>query len=130
MPRLISTWAELKECTSETHILKINVSSGCGWIEPKFPKDGDYVRDHHYLSTHTFYGHNYEYSTKLLQKCGFDVELANWDKPKEKVDTNPNDVIKICNADCNEILKTPFGKICKKKSAKLSGLWGKPCNKE
>ena len=33
-----------------------------------------------YLPTHTFYGNNYIYSTKLLKACGFDVEIDNWDK--------------------------------------------------
>ena len=33
-----------------------------------------------YLSTHTFYGNNYMESTNILQACGFDVEIDNWDK--------------------------------------------------
>ena len=33
-----------------------------------------------YLSTHTFYGKHYEFSTKQLQEHGFDIEIDNWDK--------------------------------------------------
>lgn len=40
----------------------------------------DYYKNHVYLSTHTFYGSQYEYSTKVLQEHGFDVEIDNWDK--------------------------------------------------
>lgn len=77
MPKLIKTWDELKECTSETHVLKIKEYSG--WIEPK-SLDEDSWEGRFYLSTHTFYGSNYEHSTKILQECGFDVQLANWDE--------------------------------------------------
>jgi hypothetical protein len=77
MPKLIKTWKELKECKSDTHVLEIE--DCCGWIRPK--KDLAFTgwEGHHYLSTHTFYGLNYKYSTELLQSCGFDVELVNWD---------------------------------------------------
>lgn len=77
MPKLIKDWEELKECTSETHILKIGEYNG--WIKPKV-KDDNSWEDKHYLSTHTFYGDMYKYSTGLLQNCGFDVQLANWDE--------------------------------------------------
>lgn len=74
-PKLIKTWNELKECTSETHSLEIDVDGGNGWITDK--KNNENL---HYLSTHTFYGSTYEYSTNLLQKCGFNVQLVNWDE--------------------------------------------------
>ena len=74
IPKLIKTWDELKECKSETHILEIE--DCCGWIHCKLDKG----KHAHYLSTHTFYGGTYKNSTKLLQACGFDVELANWDE--------------------------------------------------
>ena len=77
MPKLIKSWDELKECTSETHVLEIGDCNG--WIEPKFPKDENSWEGRHYLSTHTFYSGTHEWSTKLLQECGFDVEIANWD---------------------------------------------------
>lgn len=70
-PQLIKNWEELKECKSDTHYLKIE--EYCGWIHSKSNED-DY-----YLSTHTFYGKTHEGSTKLLQSCGFNVVLANWD---------------------------------------------------
>lgn len=75
-PKLIKTWAELKECTSETHALEIG--DCCGWIHPKKEVGKDW-EGHHYLSTHTFYGSRHKYSTELLQSCGFNVVLANWD---------------------------------------------------
>lgn len=81
MPKLIKTWDELKECTSETHTLEIE--DCCGWIHAKNVKDDDNGGYGHYLSTHTFYGGTHEYSTKLLQSCGFDVEIANWDEEEE-----------------------------------------------
>jgi hypothetical protein len=76
-PKLIKTWAELKECKSETHELKIDVRGCNGWVRLKNSKE---FKDRHYLSTHTFYGNCHEDSTKLLQKCGFNVRLENWDE--------------------------------------------------
>ena len=78
--KLISTWKELAECTSETHILEIDVKGGNGWILPKTVNDW---KDEHYLSTHTFYGKNYRESTSLLQLCGFNVQIANWDAERD-----------------------------------------------
>ena len=40
-----------------------------------------------YLTSHTFYGPNYEESTKLLNKFGFNVQLDNWDKEKVEMKT-------------------------------------------
>jgi hypothetical protein len=77
MAKLISTWEELAECKSETHKLDINVEGGNGWITPKKRTKDDY--HNYYLSTHTFYGHEYVNSQRELQKRGFDVEIANWD---------------------------------------------------
>lgn len=71
-PKLITTWEELKQCESDTHYLEIEEHSG--WIHSK---NSD---EYHYLSTHTFYGKTHEGSTKLLQSCGFNVQLANWDE--------------------------------------------------
>ena len=91
--KFIRTWSELKECTSKTHDLEIE--DCCGWIKPKNKFEGkrEYLKNkpsnkellEHlakygtYLSTHTFYGGTHEFSTELLQKCGFNVVLANWD---------------------------------------------------
>jgi hypothetical protein len=82
-PILIRNWRELRAINqeSETHILKIEQYSG--WIEPKNPKDPNSFEGHYYLSTHTFYGSQYKQSTEILQKCGFNVELENWDAEEE-----------------------------------------------
>ena len=72
-PKLIKTWDELKDCKSETHELVIDEYRG--HICDK--KTGDYC---HYLSTHTFYGSQYKNSTEILQECGFNVIIDNWDK--------------------------------------------------
>ena len=72
-PTLIRNWEELaKVPESDTHYLEIEQYSG--WIFDKNHKiDG-------YLSTHTFYSSEYKRSTKRLQACGFNVQLANWDE--------------------------------------------------
>lgn len=75
---LVRNWEELKGCKSETHYLKIDLEFGCGWIKSKTDSD-----DRMYLSTHTFYGSCYKGSTILLKEKGFDVEIDNWDNPKE-----------------------------------------------
>lgn len=79
MTKLIKTWAELaKVPESDTHKLEIGEYSG--WIITKNPVSDKLSDRKKYLSTHTFYGLNYRYSTELLQRCGFDVEIDNWDK--------------------------------------------------
>jgi hypothetical protein len=76
-PRLIKDWAELAAVPeSETHRLEIKVEHCNGWIHRKEAPDDEMPS---YLSTHTFYGTNYAYSTERLQACGFNVQLANWD---------------------------------------------------
>jgi len=82
--KLISNWDELRGLESATHILDIEDS--CGWIKSKVESDESYWDDNHYLSTHTFYGSNYTYSTRLLQSCGFNVQLENWDGETEWFD--------------------------------------------
>lgn len=77
--KYIKDWDELKEEKSETHTLKIDVEGGNGWIHTKGRNENRWG-DNHYLSTHTFYGERYKYSTELLQSCGFNVILANWDE--------------------------------------------------
>jgi len=77
--KYIANWIELSKVhDSKTHKLEITPEDGNGWIREKTKPDecGEY------LSTHTFYGKTHEYSTKLLQSCGFDVELKNWDAKK------------------------------------------------
>lgn len=75
--KLIKTWSELKSIESDTHIIEVDEYSG--WIRPKNENKENYWKDNHYLGTHTFYGHNYTYSTRILQECGFNVQLENWD---------------------------------------------------
>lgn len=92
MSKLIKNWKELSQVPPNDKY-KIIVNDCCGWIVPIFdmPDDKDdficncknqdnFYDNHVYLSTHTFYGKNYKYSTELLQKYGFDIEIDNWDK--------------------------------------------------
>lgn len=74
----IKDWDELKYVKSPTHILEID--DCCGWIHPKNDIEFKEYDGHHYLSTHTFYDGFNESSSRLLQSCGFDVVLANWDE--------------------------------------------------
>jgi len=49
-----------------------------GWvITKKKPKSKKFSDRKIYLRTHTFYEGNYQESTRILQACGFDVELTN-----------------------------------------------------
>ncbi len=74
MPKLIKTWEELVGLESDEYYLKIDVDMCYGNICRK--SDDEYME---YLSTHTFYGRNYQDSSVLLQEYGFDVQLENWD---------------------------------------------------
>lgn len=73
--KLIKNWNDLVGLESEKYILEINANIGCGWIKNKY----DYSSVA-YLSTHTFYGSKYQFSTILLNSYGFNVEIDNWDK--------------------------------------------------
>jgi hypothetical protein len=74
-PTLIKNWIELAEVPcSDTHRLDITPEEGNGWIRDE---EGNSIE---YLSTHTFYGECHKYSTKLLQRYGFNVAIDNWDK--------------------------------------------------
>ena len=87
---LIKNWEELSKIPNEsdTHILTVDVERGIGQLRSKHPKTYDekltfmdqikYLDV--YLSTHTFYGSQYERSTEILKACGFDVEIDNWDR--------------------------------------------------
>lgn len=80
--KYIRNWEELKEVSSPTHNLKVELRFGSAWITSKNDKEDGWA-DRHYLSTHTFYGDQHEESTHILQSCGFNVELANWDKHED-----------------------------------------------
>lgn len=83
MSKLIRTWSELAEVPdSETHRLEIDEDNG--WIVTKYPESDKFSDRQKYLSTHTFYGEQHKRSTTLLQSCGFDVEIANWDDMPEE----------------------------------------------
>ena len=75
-PIFIAGWEELRE-VKDSENYTIEFEEGNGWILDKKTKETK-----HYLSTHTFYGGTYKYSTKILQECGFNVELANWDETR------------------------------------------------
>ncbi|MBQ3543460.1 MAG: hypothetical protein IJA34_00485 [Lachnospiraceae bacterium] len=83
MAKFIKNWEDLVGLESENYKLEIDLEFGSGWIVPKVETketEKDYYKHHFYLSTHTFYGCKYKYSTEILQKFGFDVILDNWDK--------------------------------------------------
>lgn len=81
MSKLIKTWEELSKVPqSETHFLDINPHKCNGWVVAKNPVSDKFSDRKRYLSTHTFYGEQHKHSTSLLQSCGFDVEIDNWDK--------------------------------------------------
>lgn len=102
MTKLIKTWKELaKVPANDKYQIVVDEFMCCGWIIPITDEptgEGDdflcncekgmtaheYYEHHVYLSTHTFYGSNYERSTEILQKHGFDVEIDNWDKERMK----------------------------------------------
>ena len=83
--KIIKTWEELSKQESEYYKIELD-SEWSGYIVPKVETEEtekNYWDHHRYLSTHTFYGSEYEYSTKLLQSFGFDIEIDNWDKGDE-----------------------------------------------
>ncbi len=87
----IHNWEELSKVPpSATHHIQVDVDDDDSdyntfWIVPNNPI-GNTWEEEHYLSTHTFYGGDTtkEY-TKLLQKCGFNVELISWEQQKEEL---------------------------------------------
>lgn len=83
MAKLIKNWRELSEIEpNNKYKIEVDIECGYGWIKPIVETEEteeNYFKHHYYLSTHTFYGSNYEHSTKILQGFGFDVEIDNWD---------------------------------------------------
>lgn len=85
MSKLIRNWKELAEIPpNDKYKIEVDEKYGCSaWIKPLKETEEtkeNYFEHHVYLSTHTFYGRTYEYSTRVLQEHGFDVEIDNWDK--------------------------------------------------
>lgn len=80
MPKLIKSWEDLVGLENDNYYLEIDLHYCNGYIRSKTDK---YFYE--YLSTHTFYSLQYQYSTVRLQECGFDVQLENWDGDTEEV---------------------------------------------
>lgn len=108
---LIKDWYELSTMPleSETHELEIYPENGHGYINNK--ETGDFE----YLSTHTFYGLQFAKSTKLLQECGFNVILGNWDEDETRpviISSSDSDAINsvlesISNENSNIVIVYP-----------------------
>ena len=72
----IHNWEELSKVKRNGNMF-IRVYLDDCWGEICSKDDND---DYYYLSTHTFYTKaDTEYTNKILQKCGFDIELINWE---------------------------------------------------
>lgn len=88
MSKPIRNWKELREIPNEsaTHFLLVKEDSA--WLKAKEEKEYNPKKDYlkqieHldvYLTTHSFNKEYYQYSTEILKKCGFDVELVNCDE--------------------------------------------------
>ena len=82
MAKYIKNWKELAQVPpNDKYKIVLEEGGYSGWIEPVKETEEtykDYFKHHEYLSTYTFYDPIYKESTELLQKYGFDVELANW----------------------------------------------------
>lgn len=77
---LINGWKDLDGLESETHRIEVDFEHGCGRVYHKEEtEDESYYERGMYLSTHTFYGNYYNYSTRRLREMGFNVQLKNWD---------------------------------------------------
>lgn len=78
MSTVIKNWKDLAGLENDDYRIEVDLDVGCGWLRSKNPDKSDY-----YLTTHTFYGKSYKGYMKLLQSCGFDVELISWDKESD-----------------------------------------------
>ena len=79
--KVIKNWKELSEVPpNDKYKIEVDLEFCNGWIRPiKETKEtqDNYFEHHKYLSTHTFYSEEYEWSSKLLQSFGFNIELDN-----------------------------------------------------
>lgn len=118
MARLIKSWEELVGLESDDYYLDIDAKKCNGHIRPKEHvkiTDENYFEHTRYLSTHTFYGHDYKRSTIELQEHGFDIQLENWDGGTEEVNYRDQWLYsgkcehcrkqKYCNKKCKATLK-------------------------
>lgn len=108
-PKLIESWEELVGLENDKYYLDINVEMCCGHIRFKEKPEEDTYE--HYLSTHSFYGKSYQDYTLILQECGFNVQLKNWDGETVYVELNEqwkhHGICKFCRRDkfCSEACK-------------------------
>jgi hypothetical protein len=84
-PVLVEDWDHMRklDLKSETHNLEIDDYNA--HINSK-KEDKQFI----YLSTHTFYGMTHKSSTEIMQKCGFNVIIDNWDKDIEGRNPDPD----------------------------------------
>lgn len=86
MSKLIKNWMDLDGLESENYKIRLKCSGILkyqGWICPKEETketEDNYFLHHVYLSPFIFHKTQYEFTTKLLQYYGFDVELQKCDK--------------------------------------------------
>lgn len=97
MTKLIRHWGDLAKLKNDKYHIAFDSECYCAWLIPITDKPignrGDFkcncsgkmkkenfFKHHVYLSTHSFYGSTYKYTTKVLQEHGFDVQVDNWDK--------------------------------------------------
>lgn len=99
MTKLIKNWEELaKVPANDKYRIIVDEELCSGWIVPVWDESDmngyddficnckpgmtakHYCDKHVYLGTHTFYRTQHEYSTRVLQEHGFDIEIDNWDK--------------------------------------------------
>ena len=82
MTKLIKNWEELSKVPpNDKYRIVVDLNMGCGHIIPVTDEptgNGDDFKC--FCDNDTFYGSRYKYSTEVLQKHGFDIELENWDR--------------------------------------------------
>lgn len=86
---LVNNWKELSMIPNEsdTHILYVDLIYDNAYLKCKNPKDyninirfEDQIKYiNHYISTNSFYRTRCESVSRILQECGFNVQLISWD---------------------------------------------------
>lgn len=83
----IKNWEELSKVpANDRYKIDVDLKFGSAWILPIEETDetkDEYFEHHKYLSTHSFYKNEYEYTSRLLQQFGFNLELENWDNEEK-----------------------------------------------
>ena len=76
--KYIENWEQLDGLQNDN--ISVDKDMCNGWIKPKNEVPDDEFFTHNvYLSTHTFYGRDYYWTTAILRYMGFNIQLANWD---------------------------------------------------